>query len=315
MQKLFIRILSFFLSAVLSVMGVVNHVKDAGSPYDVEDKEGILLNVAVVSDLHTNGWAPHQNNVKLLRLLSGVSKSETPLDALVMPGDITETATTSEYAVLSSLLRRYANAENLLPALGNHDVRGDMRVEDYDKNMRNYYAFCDTVGVQTDRPYWSKTVGGYTFLVLGSESEVKDSAYISPAQLQWLDESLTAAEETGKPVFLICHQPLAHTNNVDAFWPVAGTIGEQSDDVEAILEKHARAGLPVVYISGHLHEEFNAYSFETPHDNFYCLNLPSAQYNDGGKGVMLEVYADRVLLRTRDFIGGEWLPDVYTVAL
>ncbi len=315
MQKTYIRILSLFLSVILSFMGMQNHVKDAGSAYAPEDADGALLNVAVVSDLHTNDWTPHKHNVKLMRLLCGVSKSETPLDALVFPGDLTETAQRKQYAILAELLKTYAKAKNILPASGNHDVRGVMGVEEYEKNMRNYYAFCDTVGVQTDKPYWTQNVGGYTFIVLGSEAEEKDCAYISPTQILWLDETLSLAEKIGRPIFLICHQPLAHTNNVDAAWPVAGTLGAQSDAVETILEKHADTGLPILYISGHLHEEFSAYSFENPHDNLYCLNLPSAQYNDGGKGVMLEVYADRVRIRTRDFIAGEWLEDAYTISL
>lgn len=315
MEKLYMRILAFFLSAVLSFMGTQNHVKDAGSPFKPEDAEQVLLNVAVVSDLHTNGWTPHAHNVKLMRLLCGVSKSETPLDALVVPGDLTETAQRKQYAILADLLNMHAQAEHILPATGNHDIRGVMGVDDFEKNMRNYYAFCKTVGVQTDKPYWSQTVGGYTFIVLGSEAEVKDSAYISPEQLQWLDETLTTAGQSGRPVFIICHQPLAHTNNVDKSWPVAGTLGDQSDAAEAILRKHTETGLPVVWISGHLHDDFSAHSFENPHKNFYCLNLPSAQYNDGGRGVMLEAYAGRILFRTRDFIAGEWLGDTYTIEL
>ena len=315
MQRMVLRFLSFLLVFVLPIMGAVNRVADAGSPYAPADKDGVLLNAAVVSDLHTNGMTTHGHNVKLMKLFSAISKSETPLDAIVFPGDLTETAQTMEYANLTEMLKLTFGSKTILPATGNHDIRGVMGVPEYDKNMRNYYAFCETVGVQTDKPYWSRNVGGYTFLVLGSEDEVKDSAYISPEQLQWIDDTLTAAERAGRPVFLVCHQPLAHTNNVDVSWPGAGTIGDQSAAVEAILQKHTEAGLPIVYISGHLHEEFSAYSFETPHENLYCLNLPSAQYNDGGKGVMLEAYADRVLLRTRDFISGEWLEDTYTVPL
>ncbi len=313
MQKRLIRILAFLLSAVLSIMGAQNHVGDAGSPFSPEDAEHVLLNAAVVSDLHTNGWPTHTRNVRLLKLFNGLSKSTAPIDALVFPGDLTETASRTEYAILSDALNA-VDAKNILPATGNHDVRGVMGVDDFDKNMKHYYAFCETVGVQTDKPYWSRTIGGYTFIVLGSEAEVKDSAYLSPAQLSWIDETLSAAETTCRPVFLICHQPLAHRNGVDTSWPVAGTVGEQSDDLEAILKKHTDAGLPILYISGHLHDDFGANSFENPYQNFYSLNLPSAQYS-GGKGVMLEVYSDRVLIRTRDFTGGEWLPDTYTVPL
>lgn len=315
MQTLFIRILSVLLSLLFSLTGTLVGVQNAGSPFSAEEESRALLNVAVVSDLHTNGTPLHSRNVKLMRLLCGIAKSETPLDAIVMPGDLTETARTMEYAALSGILDRYAPTKTLLPALGNHDVRGVMGVVDYEKNLQNYYAFCDGLGVQTDKPYWSQNVGGYTFILLGSEAEDKDSATVSPVQLLWLDETLEIAAKVGRPVFVICHQPLAHTNNVDVSWPGAGTIGAQSDAVETILKKHTEAGLPIVFVSGHLHDDFNAHSFETPHENLYCLNLPSAQYNDGGRGVMLEVYPERVLLRTRDFISGEWLPDTYTIPL
>ncbi len=314
MQAILLRFLSLLVAFLLPFMGAVNHTGDAGKPYAAEDKDGVLLNAAVVSDLHTNRLTTHGHNVNLMKLFSGISKSETPLDALVFPGDLTETAQAMEYANLIELLKITVGTKTILPATGNHDIRGIMGVPEYDKNLRNYYAFCRTLGVETEKPYWSQDVVGYTFVILGSDAEEKDSAYISPAQRQWLDDTLQTAEETGRPVFLICHQPLAHTNNVDRSWPGAGTIGEQSAQVQAILEKHAGAGLPIIYISGHLHDDFSAHSFENPSANLYCLNLPSAQYNDG-RGVMLEAYANHVLIRTRDFIAGEWLADTYTVQL
>ena len=313
MQTLLMRILSFLLSAILSVVGLQNRVGDAGSAYTADDEERVLLNVAVVSDLHTNGWTLHERNVNLLKLFRGIAKSSTPLDALVLPGDLTEQAMQGEYATLFYALKAAGLTENVLPATGNHDIRGIMGVNDFSKSMRNYFAFCETVGIQTDKSYWATNIEGFTFIVLGSETEEKDSAYLSPMQLLWLDETLYTAEKTGRPVFLICHQPLAHTNNVDTAWPVGGTVGDQSDALEAILKKHTDSGLPVVYISGHLHKDFNAHSFER-YGNLYCLNLPSAQFS-GGKGVMLEVYSDRILLRARNFISGEWLANVYTVTL
>ena len=316
MSALFLRFLSLWIAFVLSVSGTLGHAKQAGSAYDAEDADNVLLYAAVVSDLHTNGYVPHKKNTNLMRLLSGVSKTVTPLDALVFPGDLTESAQAKEYEILSHLLRTYTSADAILPALGNHDVRGNMLVTDYDVSMQNYYAFCRSLGIQTETPYWSSIVNGCHFLVLGSDAEVKDSAYISPEQLLWLDQTLTRAAQSGMPAFVICHQPLAHTNNVDASWPGAGTLGEQSDAVYSLLCHYADTGLPIVYISGHLHDDFSEHTFECPHDNLYCLNLPSAQYNDGGgKGVTLEVYADRVLLRSRNFITGEWLPDVYTIPL
>ena len=316
MQKNLIRIVSGLLAALLPYLGWGAWMKDAGAPYEAQDAQNVRLYAVVVSDLHTNGWLPHSRNKKLVQLFGGVAKNGTPIDALVLPGDLTEQSLSAEYAFLYTALNETLLPTRVIPATGNHDIRGMLSVPDFKRAMRGYYTFCGSVGVQTDRPYFSETVKDYTFIVLGSEQEVKDSAYISPAQLLWLDETLAAARNSGKPVFLVCHQPLAHRNNVDKVWPDAGTLGEQSDDVSAILQKHAEAGLPIVYISGHLHQTFGQYSFESPCRNLYCLNLPSAQYNDGGgEGVVLEAYDDQILLRARNFTTGEWLPEVYTVPL
>lgn len=314
MRALFSRFLAFLLSLLLPVMSLVYGVPKAGSAYAAEDADSVLMTAAIVSDLHINNSITHIRNVRIMRLFSGIAKSEKPLDTLVIPGDLTERATATEYAVLAKLLHDYAPAKAVIPATGNHDIRGTMTVEDYPDNIRNYYAFCDALGIRTDKPYWSTAVNGYRFIVLGSEAEVKDCAFISDEQIAWLDDMLTQEQNGGKPVFVICHQTLAHTNNVDESWPVAGTLGDQAEAVEAVLRKHTDAGLTVIYCSGHLHDDFSVHSFEMPGSNLYCLNLPSAQYNgDGGKGVVLEAYADRILLRTRNFVTGEWLPDVYTV--
>ena len=157
---------------------------------------------------------------------------------------------------------------------------------------------------------------GYWFIALGSDAQVHNNAYISPAQLQWLDETLTSAARTGLPVFILSHQPLAGTNAVNELWSEGGPLGEQSEDVYNIIKKHTDGGMTVIYISGHLHESFHEKSFESPGEGFYCLNLPSSLYTDGGGlGMTLECYRDRVLFRGRNFITGEWLDVTYAIDL
>ena len=175
-----------------------------------------------------------------------------------------------------------------------------------------------------DQPYWSTTVKGYPFIVLGTEEKLNDRAYISDGQLAWLDEQLTAAEQNGKFAFIVCHQVIDHTNNVDWWWYYDGSIGEQSDAVRDVIRSHTDNGLTVLFISGHLHRCFCADSFEQPWPNLYCLNVPTVQddnvqINDArpgaGEGCTIEVYDDRVLIRPRNFISGEWLADTYTIPL
>ena len=317
MKAVFSRFTLFFTAIILAFTCLFHGADRAGSAYQAEDPDSVKMYAAVVSDLHAVDKLNRDNNLVLEKLFAGVAKSETPLNAIVMPGDITNNATRDEYRCLTAILQRYNKADMLIPALGNHDVRGDMNVDgDYDDNLQRYYSFCHTLGVPADKPYWSVNVNGYLFIVLGSEAEVKDRTYISPKQIEWLDGQLEKAERRGRPAFIVCHQVIDHTNNVDNVWWYDGSIGEQSDAVRDVIRSHTDNGLKVVFISGHLHEDFSEYSFQQPWTNLYCLNLPSAQYNgDGGMGCTLEAYEDRVLIRTRNFIAGEWLPDVYTVPL
>ena len=316
MKDFFSRFILFFTSITLAFICLFHGVDRAGSAFHAKDPDGIKMNAVVVSDLHAADKLTNDRDIILAKLFSGITKSETKLDAIALPGDITNNATKDEYRCLSAIINRYVRTGALLPALGNHDVRGDMNVEDYDDNMDRFYSFCALMGVETDKPYYAKVVQGYSFIVLGSEAEVKDRTYISPEQLQWLDGELTIAEAGGNPAFIICHQVIDHTNNVDQVWRFDGSIGEQSDAVRDVIRSHTDNGLKVVFISGHLHEDFSEYSFEQPWPNLYCLNLPSAQFNEpAGMGCTVEAYADCVLIRTRNFITGEWLQTVYTVPL
>ncbi|MBQ6165608.1 MAG: metallophosphoesterase [Clostridia bacterium] len=316
MKTFFMRFTVLFTMIALAFICTFNGYDKAGSAYSAQDSDAVLMDAAVVADLHTRSAINRDENAVLTKLFSGISKSETKLNALVFAGDITNNGTRDEYRCLAAILKRYNKADHLIAATGNHDARGDMDEEDYEENMECYYAFLSVMGVETDKPYWSQDVNGYRFIVLGSEDEEKDRAYITDAQIEWLDAQLSAADESGKPAFIICHQTIDHTNNVDNYWYYDGSIGERSDDVLAVIRSHTDAGLPVVFISGHLHCGFTQYSFENPYPNLYCLNLPSGLYNEEfGQGVTLEAYADRVLIRTRNFITGEWMADEYTVPL
>ena len=316
MKALYFRFFVLFQSILLAFVCFTNGADNAGAAYQAKDPAAVRMNAAVVSDLHASNEVKHERSLVLEQLFSGISKSKSRLNALVLPGDLTNNGGLDEYGCLTAILKRYRKADNLIAAIGNHDARGDMDKEDYAKSMAGYYSLCKSMGIETDKPYWSKTVEGYYFIVLGSEDEVKDRAYISDDQIAWLDGELTKAEATGKPAFIVCHQVIDHTNNVDNSWFFDGSIGEQSDAVRDAIRRHTDNGLTVLFISGHLHEPFGAHSFEQPWPNLYCLNMPTAQYNDpAGVGCTVEAYKDRVLIRTRNFITGEWLPDEYEIPL
>lgn len=303
-----------FTSLLLVFVCLFNGAERAGAPYQAEDPANIKLNVAVVSDLHASGNVSQERNVVLERTFAGVAKSKTKLDALVLPGDLANVPTADEYRCLAAILKRYNKADDLIPAIGNHDSWGD---------PADYYTFFSLVGIPLEHPYWTKTVNGYPFIVLGTEESMNDRAFISDTQLAWLDEQLAAAEQNGKLAFVVCHQVIDHTNNVDNWWYYDGSIGEQSNAVRDVIRSHTDRGLTVLFISGHLHRCFCADSLEQPWPNIYCLNVPTVQQNtqvagsreEPGEGCTIEVYADRILIRPRNFISGECPADTYTIPI
>ena len=67
----------------------------------------------------------------------------------------------------------------------------------------------------------------------------------------------------------------------------------------------------MLLISGHLHAEFSEKTVEKLGNNFYSLNLPSVQItHEGGEGIVMEAYDDKIVLRSRNFITNKELEEV-----
>lgn len=243
------------------------------------------------------------------------------LDAIVGVGDIAENGLAEEYKLAYD---EFAPIDTrFIMATGNHDIR----LRAYSQSTNRIYKFIDALnGEETiaDRVYsegklaYSEVVNGYKFIVMGSDKTEFEEAYISNEQLEWLDNEL--ATEKGKPVFVVLHQPLKLTHNLPTTWgngtnKEAGSVGEQSDDIKAILANRAKDST-VILITGHLHAGFSQYSYEKI-DGFHSINVPalSIENKDGeecgnGSGLtyIVEVYEDEILLRARNCRTGEWLP-------
>ncbi len=235
--------------------------------------------------------------------------AECKLDAVIGAGDIAENGLSVEYQLvydsLGGLDTRY------IMATGNHDIR--LRL--YEQSMYTFCNFANTLnGDQSMQSFhFSERIKGYKIIVLGSDKTEFEEAYISPEQLTWLENEVAA--EKGKPVFVILHQPLKATHNVEVAWnssdDTAGTVGAQSDDIKAILSKYKN----VFLISGHLHSGFGPNSYNNV-DGIHSINLPSMSienmdgtYNNGGTGYILEIYKNKVIFRARDMAKGTWVAE------
>ena len=153
-------------------------------------------------------------------------------------------------------------------------------------------------------------MNGYTLIVLCTEKRVLEKAYISKEQIDFLDKELARGTKDGKPVFVMCHQPFAETHGLPEVWKT-GDMGEQNDEVRAVMEKYRN----VFFINGHLHggifeklpetlnEENGVYSISIP--GYRKLNNFGIQ--DCGVGYYCEVYDNKVIFKARKFISCEYL--------
>ncbi len=317
----FAKITSCFLSVLYTLSAAFAFIPEkiwyTEQPYTVEDSDSILFSAAVIADTHSDSSFFHDRSRLLRKIICGISHAERLPDALVIAGDISNATDEKEYSMLTWSMKTFNKVQNVLPAAGNHDTRAS---DTYEEAREYFCDFAADMGVETDKVYYSTEVNGYPFIVLGSEGQLRLEAVLSDEQLAWFENELSAAVKSGKPVFIVCHQPMYDSNNV-FFDPLAETnhgIGAQSAKVEEIIRKYVPdAHAPVFFISGHLHWNYGVQHFDKDFcENLYSVNLPSVAKNEvAGIGMAIEVYPEKVLLRGINYLTQEWLPEfTYEVA-
>lgn len=216
------------------------------------------------------------------------------MDAVLLAGDIAENGLAEEYQLVYDGLSGIEGCRYIC-ASGNHDIR----LRAFGQSMSRFYAFANALNNNVnpiDSPFYSEVVNGYKFIVVGSEKSVFEEAYISEAQLEWLENEI--AGENGKPVFVITHQPLKLTHDLPNTWGSgtnvnAGTIGDSSDAIEEIISKYDN----VVFITGHLHTAFGEATYETK-GKAHLINLPHSQSKTKTANITLQVSATSLRFMT-----------------
>ena len=318
----YVKFISLLMAALYLFAGGLNGVTFAGERYAPENPEEIRLNAVLTADIHVDSDPLHPRNVLLMKLLRGIAKSDAPVDALVLAGDSANLAEQKEYLFLESILRLYNKTGCVIPSMGNHDSGSTSMGKDCEKtfettcgNFRDFQRFC---GVDSDTVYYVRIVNGYHFIVIGTD-EMLDAGdpVLHEEQLAWLDARLAEAAGSGNPVFIVGHEPI---------WFNGRFTGEyiSSDGtpcgIENIIQKHTDAGIVVLFIGGHRHDPFTEQCFMNPSQNFYCINLPTSTKNEddpdkNGEAAALEVYEDRMVIRPRNYISGEWYDYRFEVPL
>jgi 3',5'-cyclic-AMP phosphodiesterase len=264
----------------------------------------VLLQFQVITDTHVKADPGHTHNRNLARALEDIKRQAPDSDGIMHIGDITDHGHTEEYTEFHRIWQVHGTG---LPtgyfASGNHDVS----LGHWPSRLGAYLDAMKMSG-----PYHDHWINGYHFIFLGTEEGLELFASLSEMQLSWLDAKLTEGVDAVRPAFVFLHQPLKDT--------VAGSYESQrwygvtqDEALKEVLSRHRQA----ILFTGHTHWELEAsHTMYDGEDRLpMMLNAASVAYlwtdkdehKDGSQGLFVEVYADRVIVRGRDFAAGAWL--------
>ncbi|MBQ4348921.1 MAG: metallophosphoesterase [Clostridia bacterium] len=305
-QKFFYWLFGVFMALVLALNG--GYVPPSTeTPIDTS-KEDAKADFAILAD-------PQISNYMLGRYpiytaaCEDLHNAECKFDAVIGVGDIAENGLSVEYQLIYDKL--HGLDTRYIMAAGNHDIR--LRI--YKQSLNTFSYFVNTLNgdESMDSFHFSEVINGYKIIVVGSDKTEFESSYLSDEQLQWIDSEIAA--ENGKPVFVIAHQPLKDSHNIEQAWgssiKTGASVGEQSEELQAIMSKYKN----VFFISGHLHSGFGPDNYNNI-DGIHSINAPSmtienkdGTYNEAGLGFILEVYEDEVIFRARNMAKGVWVAE------
>lgn len=276
--------------------------------YEPLDRDNLKLNFTVISDGHIEG-NNSQRHKNYGEAFCDMASAEEISKALVMVGDNTMNGQGIEEAMLYGLMNKYNKIENVLMAVGNHEVcRDDTDFEKLEKRFIKYNnAFLEH---KIDKLYHSQVIDGYHFIILATDRNSGVEQYISDEQFEWLDNELKTAAESGNPVFVFNHWPMNDT--FSQVWP-EGHVGEQSERLHQVLTKYDSR---IFLFTGHLHMGIfeNDYGIKEDGKITY-INVPSfgsenddgdADVQDTGMGLQVEVYDTQLVVRIRNFVTHQW---------
>ena len=292
--------------------------------------DGIRLNCTIVSDTHIDEkhpfpWLPPW---RLKHALANAKNSKAPVDVFLTVGDTTSRGSDINWKMTKECFDKVPNAaKKIILPIGNHDGWND---DGFDAAIKNYCKYFELIcGDKREKPFFSYVINGYYMIFIGTDSDSGCEASLSDEQMAWFAAEMEKASESGKPIFVFCHQSLNQKHGLPVTWDESenytnlsdGGIGERSEEIEKILKAYKN----VYYFSCHSHmglcgekslKEKGFASFEKE-DSLNLINLPSlACGNHHGEskafciGVQLEVYDDKVVIRPRNMKTNKWIRSV-----
>ena len=184
--------------------------------------------LAHVSDLHLDGT--DRAAMRAHRVLDFLDSMLTPVDALLVTGDLADHGTEAEYEEVRALLAGFTPPMLLCP--GNHDSRGNYR-----EALLGEPASEEPINRVHDLP-------GVRVVMCDSVVPGRDDGHLSDGTLDWLEGVVAATPAT--PVLIAFHHPpvVLHSPLIDEIRQYG------ADRLAALLDRHAQV---VAVLCGHAH--------------------------------------------------------------
>ncbi len=270
-------------------------------------EEEPLYSFQVFSDTHLQSDPNHLHNQHLRMALADIEKTDPDSIAIFNVGDVADTGAVEQYRQYNEIVNSFSGIPYIYCTPGNHDLKGS----DYNKEIGDFLE-----GTNAPSTYYSEKIGDATFIMLGSQIvEPADChAQLNDDQLEFLKAELAKASDGMNPIFVFLHQPLYNT--------VSGTLpGQNWDGIyqDQELREIFKQYPQVIFITGHTHWELDSKSpmYAGNGVDANMFNDASVGYlwkddntgKEGSQGYYVEVYANKVLVRGRDFVNAKWIPN------
>lgn len=264
-----------------------------------------IMSFEVISDAHISGTDNNASpNKKLIDAMDDIKNDYTQkVSAVLNCGDYSNYGAESETQGYFNIISEYKSDFEIMTALGNHDVRwlsgGWPEVESrYLKYNSEYMG-----DIPEGQTYFDKWIDGYHFIVLNTQWDTKDRAYLSPEELSWFEKVMAEDAAPDKPIFVVLHQPLFDTYQNSNDW----SEGVQDHQLKEILRKYPQT----IMFMGHIHNGLGVIEVDRT-DFGTMVDMPGMNSNDYGDGrgqlgYHVTVYDGKVRLDLRDYANDEWV--------
>lgn len=290
-----------------------------------EPEQDGSLSFSVLSDIHVQSW-DRKSQRKLIRALNDLHHIDAKTDALIINGDLGN-GFPDDYEALRNILQKTPHAPQIFFTIGNHEFykawHNSNRVwspgtfpngETEQASIQRFLAFTGESEV-----YFEKRIKGYRFLFLGSEQyrqsnpDNGEDAYLSEAQLAWLNGKLQEHKDKPAPVFVFLHQPLPNSVG-GSFFPDDDRAVIQHTELKQILSQCPAA----ILFSGHTHwalqaqtafrrEGFTMANTSSVYEPLNPENQPYDEKENRSEGLFVQVEPGKVVIRGRDLTNGSWI--------